>query len=135
MTADTAGQGVIANKLVIDMRLLRCSWATVIARRHPGVNGPKTVAIRSQVYVTSREYVNSLGKSVTATRPGLSLIPRILNQSELPALKTGSRISQQLAQRSSRGCGFRANNDVNPVRRCQCEATQPKGLHGGLIDR
>jgi hypothetical protein len=79
MTADTAGRGVLANKLVMDMSMLRCNWATVIARRHPYVNGPKTVAICHQFYVMGRECVNSQGKLFTGTRPGLSLIPRILN--------------------------------------------------------
>ena len=59
MTADTAGHGVIANKLVMDIGVLRCSWATLIARGTAGVNGLETVADRSQLYVTSREYVNS----------------------------------------------------------------------------
>jgi hypothetical protein len=45
MTADTAGHGVIANKLVMDIRVLRCRWATLIARGIAGVNGPKTVAV------------------------------------------------------------------------------------------
>jgi hypothetical protein len=79
MTADTAGHGVIANKLVMDMGMLRCNWATVIARRHPDVNGPKTVAICRQFYVMGREYVNSQRKLLIGTRPGLFLIPRILN--------------------------------------------------------
>jgi hypothetical protein len=38
--------------------------------------------------------VNSQEKSVAGTRPGLYLIPRILNQSELPALENASRFSQ-----------------------------------------
>ena len=45
MTADKAGHGVIANKLVMDIWVLRCNWATVIARGTPHVNGPKTVAV------------------------------------------------------------------------------------------
>ncbi len=102
--------------------MLRCNWATVIARRHPDVNGPKTVAICSQIYVITCEYVNSQGKSVAGTRPGLFLIPRILNQSELPKLKNASRFSKQLAQRSARCGGFGANNDVQPVGRCPCHA-------------
>ena len=73
--------------------MLRCNWATVIARRHPDVNGPKTVAICSQIYVMGREYVNSLEKSHPGTGPGLFLNPHILNQSELPILKTASRFS------------------------------------------
>jgi hypothetical protein len=73
--------------------VLRCNWATVIARRHPDVNGPKTVAICRQIYVMGREYVNLQEKSPAGMRPGLSLNPRILNQSELPILKNASRFS------------------------------------------
>ena len=45
MTADKGGHGVIANKVVMDMGVLRCNWATVIARGIGNVNGRKTVAI------------------------------------------------------------------------------------------
>lgn len=94
MTADKAGHGVIDNKLVMDIYMLRCNSATVIARSIPGVNGPKTVANRRQFYVREPECVNSQGKLLTGTRPGLSLIPRILNQSELPSLHNARRISE-----------------------------------------
>ena len=104
--------------------MLRCNWATVIARPIPGVNGPKTVAICSQIYVMACEYVNSQKKWVAGTRPGLFLIPRILNQSELPKLKNASRFSKQLAQRSARCGGFGANDYVQPVGRCPCHAPQ-----------
>jgi len=104
--------------------VLRCNWATVIARRHPHVNGPKTVAICSQTYVMARECVNLQKKSVAGSRPRLYLIPRILNQSELPELKNASRFSKQLAQRSARRGGFGAHNDVQPVGRCACYAPQ-----------
>jgi len=46
------------------------------------VNGLETVADRSQLYVTSREYVNSQEKSAPRPRPGLCLVPCSLNQSE-----------------------------------------------------
>jgi hypothetical protein len=40
MTADSAGHGVIDNKLVMDIYMLRCNSATVNARSTGGVNGP-----------------------------------------------------------------------------------------------
>ena len=55
MTADKAGHGVIDNKLVMDIYMLRCNSATVIARSAGNVNGPKSVAICRQCYVTSGE--------------------------------------------------------------------------------
>jgi hypothetical protein len=94
MTADKAGHGVIDNKLVMDIYMLRCNSATVIARRIPGVNGPETVAICRQFYVREPECVNSQENLPTGTRPRLSLIPRILNQSELPSLHNARRFSE-----------------------------------------
>jgi hypothetical protein len=100
MTADKAGHGVIDNKLVMDINMLRCNYvlrcnsATVSARRPGGVNGPKSVAICRQFYVRACECVKSLKKLLAGTRPGLLLIPRILNQSELPSLHNARRFSE-----------------------------------------
>ena len=94
MTADKAGHGVIDNRLVMDIYMLRCNSATVIARPAGNVNGPKSVAICRHFYVRARESVNSLQKVSTDMRPGLFLIPRILNQSQLPALHNARRFSE-----------------------------------------
>jgi hypothetical protein len=69
--------------------MLRCSWATVIARGTARVNGPKSVAICSQLYVMTREYVNSQTKSRERMGPGLCLVPCILNQSEAGLRRMG----------------------------------------------
>jgi hypothetical protein len=94
MAADKAGHGVIDNKLVMDIYMLRCDSATVITRSIPGVNGSKTVAIYHQFYVRECECVKSLENLLSGTRPGLSLIPRILNQSELPSLHNARHFSE-----------------------------------------
>jgi hypothetical protein len=94
MTADKAGHGVIDNKLDMDIYMLRCNSATVIARSPAGVNGPETVAICRQFYVRECECVKSQENLLTGTRPGLSLIPRILNQSELPSLHNARHLSE-----------------------------------------
>ena len=76
--------------------MLRYNSATLLrGALRRGVNGPENVAFERRFYAESAlSVVNSQENLPTVTRPRLSLIPRILNQSELPSLHNARRFSE-----------------------------------------